>query len=125
MKNVHLILTDKPSRLHLGDSGLVLCDLNFGKNTINGQNIYITNDSEIKEGDKSLLFVDGFEPMILTHFKPVEKGYKGKKIILTTNDLLIKDGVQAIDDEFLEWFCSKNGKVDFVEIIEIENEKNK
>ena len=26
------------------------------------------------------------------------------KIILTTNKLLIKDGVQAIDDEFLEWF---------------------
>ena len=26
------------------------------------------------------------------------------KIILTTNKLLIKDGVQDIDDEFLEWF---------------------
>ena len=26
------------------------------------------------------------------------------KIILTTNKLLIKDSVQAIDDEFLEWF---------------------
>jgi hypothetical protein len=29
-----------------------------------------------------------------------------KKIILTTDQDLIKDGVQAIDDEFLEWFVS-------------------
>jgi hypothetical protein len=28
----------------------------------------------------------------------------GKKIILTTDPQLIADGVQAIDDEFLEWF---------------------
>ena len=35
---------------------------------------------------------------------------KGNKVILTTNKLLIKNGVQAIDTEFLEWFCSKNLK---------------
>ena len=29
---------------------------------------------------------------------------KGNKVILTTNKLLIKNGVQAIDAEFLEWF---------------------
>ena len=37
-----------------------------------------------------------------------------KKIILTTDQDLIKDGVQAIDDEFLEWFCSKNGEIEYV-----------
>ena len=47
-----------------------------------------------------------------------------KKIILTTDQNLIQDGVQEINDEFLEWFCSKNGKVDFVEVISIEDEKN-
>ena len=31
---------------------------------------------------------------------------KGNKVILTTNKLLIKNGVQAIDDEFLEWFIN-------------------
>ena len=31
---------------------------------------------------------------------------KGNKVILTTNKLLIKDGVQAIDDDFLEWFVA-------------------
>ena len=36
------------------------------------------------------------------------------KIILTTNKLLIKDGVQSIDDEFLEWIC-KNPSCEVVE----------
>jgi hypothetical protein len=37
-----------------------------------------------------------------------------KKIILTTDQDLIADGVQAIDDEFLEWFV-KNPSCEFVE----------
>ncbi len=49
---------------------------------------------------------------------------KGNKVILTTNKLLIKDGIQEIDDEFLEWFSSKNGNVNFVEVIVTEDEKN-
>ena len=40
---------------------------------------------------------------------------KGFKVILTTNKLLIKDGVQAIPDEFLEWFV-KNPSCERVEI---------
>jgi len=31
---------------------------------------------------------------------------KAKKIILTTDEDLIKDGVQAIDNEFLKWFIN-------------------
>jgi hypothetical protein len=38
-----------------------------------------------------------------------------KKIILTTDPDLIKDGVQAIDDEFLEWFV-KNNSCEGVEV---------
>jgi hypothetical protein len=34
---------------------------------------------------------------------------------LTTNNLLIKTGVQAIDDEFLEWFV-KNPSCEWVEV---------
>ena len=33
-------------------------------------------------------------------------GQYAYKVILTTNKLLIKDGVQAIEDEFLEWFVN-------------------
>ena len=54
---------------------------------------------------------------IITNGKLVQVSYllsdevaKGFKVILTTNKLLIKNGVQAIDAEFLEWFCSKNLK---------------
>jgi hypothetical protein len=36
-------------------------------------------------------------------------------IILTTDPTLIADGVQAIDDEFLEWFV-KNPTCEFVEV---------
>jgi hypothetical protein len=39
----------------------------------------------------------------------------GKKIILTTDPTLIADGVQSIDDEFLEWFV-KNISCEFVEV---------
>ena len=39
-----------------------------------------------------------------------------KKIILTTDQDLIADGVQAIDDEFLEWFV-KNPSCEYVEVI--------
>ena len=49
----------------------------------------------------------------------IEKGHhlnKGlKKIILTTDQDLIKDGVQAIEDEFLEWFV-KNPSCEKIEV---------
>jgi len=45
---------------------------------------------------------------------------KGFKVILTTNKLLIKDGVQAIDDEFLEWFV-KNPSCESVETERLED----
>jgi hypothetical protein len=42
-----------------------------------------------------------------------DTGYK--EILLSTDELLIKDGVQAIDDEFLEWFV-KNPSCEKVEV---------
>jgi len=44
-----------------------------------------------------------------------ETGYK--EILLSTDTELQKDGVQAIDDEFLEWFV-KNPSCEFVEIVD-------
>lgn len=46
------------------------------------------------------------------YYLKTEVGYK--KIILTTDPDLIADGVQAIDDEFLEWFVN-NPSCEFVE----------
>ena len=64
-------------------------------------NIYITSDEEIKEGDYGLVVNE-----ILSYNKMIELWgvTQGWKIILTTDQDLIKDGVQAIYDEFLEWF---------------------
>jgi hypothetical protein len=75
------------------------------------QNIYITNDEEIKEGDwviyKNKVFKIGIGDNELFHLS--------KKIILTTDQDLIKDGVQAIEDDFLEWFV-QNPSCEEVEV---------
>ena len=97
-------------------------------------NIYITSNEEIKVGDwfyvktpniyggnvaaKCLGFGENcWSEHILTDVAD-EKGYHPShcvKIILTTDQDLIKDGVQSIDDEFLEWFV-KNSSCERVEI---------
>jgi hypothetical protein len=82
-----------------------------------GKNIYITNDEQIKEGD--WIFNDKTEPSILTSIlmfigRGILRGCK--KIILTTDQNLIADGVQAIDEEFLEWFV-KNSNCESVDVV--------
>jgi hypothetical protein len=114
MKNLHLIPTDKPSRLHLGNSGLVLCESVLSKYTINGQHIYITSDEEIKEGDWWLNRDDN-KIYHNVFWQLANNAPSCKKIILTTDQDLIKDGVQPIDDEFLEWFV-KNPSCEKVEV---------
>jgi hypothetical protein len=113
MKNIYILPINKPSRLHLGNSGLVLCDLNFNPTTINPQHIYITNSEEIKEGINQW-YLDKFinKPR---NSSGSQYGEKQDVIILTTDQDLIKDGVQSIDDEFLEWFV-KNPSCEEVDI---------
>lgn len=116
MKNIHILPTDKPSRLILQGSELVLSkykEVNEGFSEFN-QHIYITSDEEIKEGyayypelNEVLLF-DNMEGEVY------EQG-RQLKVILTTDQYLIKKGVQAIDDEFLEWFV-KNPSCEEVEV---------
>ena len=114
MKNVHVIPTDKPSRLHLGNSGLVLCDLYYSSNTINSQHIYITNSEEIK-GVDWYIYLGQINKRTRKNPKAEYSFPNYKKIILTTDQDLIKDGVQPIDDTFLEWFV-KNPSCESVEI---------
>jgi hypothetical protein len=61
------------------------------------QHIYITHDEEIKDG----YWIKWGEAIYKANKKYTPPF---KKIILTTDQDLIKDGVQAIDDTFLEWF---------------------
>jgi hypothetical protein len=106
MKNIHLIPTDKPSRLHLGGYGLVLCDLVFDKSTINGQHIYITSDEEITGFENNIWVIKGERIFLWQNTMALVSNNKPKKIILTTDQDLIADEVQSIDDEFLEWFVN-------------------
>lgn len=99
MKNVHLLPTDKPS---------ILSDCE------NYKHIYITSDEDIKEGDW-VIAIEGIWKNTITKITGTPITDVWRKIILTTDQDLIKDGVQAIDDEFLWWF-SENPNCEFVEI---------
>jgi hypothetical protein len=138
MKNIHVIPTDKPSRVYniLGSKriGFTSNDPfyteNFGGGTQN-QNIYITNDEEIKEGEYGIclnLVREGFKSHQAVFKMDAEQrqamedlgGQKKAevlKVILTTDQDLINDDVQAIDDEFLEWFV-KNPSCESVEVVD-------
>ena len=129
MKNIHLIPTDKPSRLQLNvnTKRLILFN-NIQSNNesahLTTQNIYITSDEEIKEDEYYLGQDNNIYCLVTT------VNFNGKKIILTTDQDLIKDGVQAIDDEFLNWFvqnpsCEEIGvltnnmkNADYIEVAE-------
>ena len=113
MKNIHVLKTDKPSRLFKLAGDLHLhkeCEIDPKRN----QNIYITSDEEIKEGDWCICLENIFKNEIFkvdsdtpNKSSNVTLEFAKKyltKIILTTDQDLIEDGVQAINDEFLEWF---------------------
>jgi hypothetical protein len=121
MKNIHVIPTDKPSRLHLESNGLKLSRLQY---TLVTQHIYITSDEALPY-DNSIFDSGAFyhrDPLGDVHiitkhtFKP--NPHFCRRIILTTDQDLIKDGVQAIDDEFLEWFV-KNPSCESVEVAKL------
>jgi hypothetical protein len=127
--NIHLIRTDKPSRLIKNNLGYGIVSDIFKQSDLDliqaqYQNIYITSDEEIKARDWCYHIelkddkVDRCYQVTKYHTwtnNGVDKTRKFKKIILTTDDQLIQDGVQSIDDEFLQWFV-KNPSCERVEV---------
>ena len=131
MKNIHILPTEKPSRLSILNSG----KLNFGAEIMSSsnskpQNIYITSDEEIKEGDWLIVNDEDVMQMKSSYDNDMSgediwvgdslNGYATykdncKKIILTTDQDLIADGIQAIDDIFLEWFV-ENPSCESIEV---------
>jgi hypothetical protein len=112
MKNIHVLSTDKPSRLQLQMNGKYHLENGQTISLKSYQNIYITSDEEIKEGDYIFETDSGY---VNIAGKNYYKNSTDFKIILTTDQYLIKDGVQAIDDEFLEWFV-QNPSCEEVEV---------
>jgi hypothetical protein len=120
MKNIHLIPTDnKPSRLYfnVNDKEFQICEIEKPSTILKpNRHIYITSDEEIKEGDWVL---NSWNEIHQITKNDKSKSYKKtcKKIILTTDQDLIKDGVQSIDDEFLEWFV-ENPSCEEVDVVD-------
>ncbi len=133
MKNIYILPTDKPSRLfncfgklEIGEFCATREDLQ-----VTNQHIYITSTDEITDCNCYVINVIGGEDTKRYVFKPIEvtedyvrkvplhtfpSGGWCEKIILTTDPDLIKDGVQSIDDEFLNWFV-QNPSCEFVKVI--------
>lgn len=116
---IHLIPTDKPSRLV---QRRITKELKFSlmdnPQLWNNINIYITDNSEIKKGDWFYTPIKRSIEQCVRKLLIVKGGnndVEQLKIILTTDQDLINDGVQAIDDEFLEWFV-KNPTCESVEV---------
>lgn len=55
------------------------------KVVVDGFDYYVINQIPFI-GEKSILQVESFKPMILTHFEECEPDYEGKKIIATNNN---------------------------------------
>ena len=121
-RNLWVIPTDKPSRLYLTTHEYIF-EEGYSLSTDECQNkhIYITSDEEIKEGDW-FIALDGSNDIYKANKVWLdiikENTNPSRKIILTTDQDLIADGVQPIDDEFLEWFVKNPSceEVDFTKI---------
>lgn len=111
MKNIHILQTKESTRIFETNTGLqfsIIDKVRVGK--YKGFNIYITSDEEIKdvrphEGKWQLEkghILNKF-PTYLTDLSEC------KLVIMTTDPTLIADGVQAIGDEFMEWFVKNPG----------------
>jgi hypothetical protein len=119
MKNLYVQPTDKPSRLFIDidDKKLKICVPLGGEHMMN-QHIHITSDEKINEGDWCLYNKnhDSKNPSWVVikcgiiereEMHPESNGMLLLwmiKIILTTDQDLINDGVHPINDEFLDWF---------------------
>jgi hypothetical protein len=136
-KNIHILPTDKPSKLFVFMNKLMVIGKVSTDNGNANRHIYITSDGEIKEGDwcyylnnagggnivcqaykhpkdERMLFDDGNRNRKIGEgITPIDGDCK--KIVLTTDSILIKDGVQAIPNDFLE-FLVQNPSCERVEV---------
>jgi hypothetical protein len=127
MKNIHILPTQKPSRLLKNTqyntfwlrTDYLDREVKRGVVKLQYQNINITSDEEKPKLFDWIFFHKYDEKQVLQirNGRELESALAEncKKIILTTDIDLIKDGVQAIPDEFLEWFV-KNPSCEEVEV---------
>ena len=124
MKNIFIKPTKQLSRIHKNTKDeLILCDLYFGKDTINGQHLYIVSNDEINESDwvyseaRDMLFKVKSKYNTTTGVILIEDDYGDrleinesdcKKVILTTDKKLINDNVYELSDGVLSIIINNN-----------------
>lgn len=117
MKNIHILPTDKSSRLKRNN---ITKKISLVKNkgidltAYTPINIYITSPNEDINENDFIITKDG--RLVQVSYLLSKDIYSASKVTLATDQDLIKDGVQAIDDEFLEWFV-KNSSCEEVEVV--------
>ena len=132
MRNIYKSPTQELTRLHfdvalfLSPNPQISSEIN---SVVEGRNLYITNSEDIKEGwyfntSKAINKAVFIKNEDVKGLKAIygEKVTHLEKIILTTDQDLIKEGVQAIDDTFLEWFVKNPSCEDVVVDVEKYNE---
>ena len=80
------------------------------------KDLYVISNTEDVNDNDYIITKD--DRLIKVSYLLSDEVAKGFKVILTTNDQLIKDGVQAINDEFLNWFV-KNPSCDFIRTLKV------
>lgn len=120
MKNLYILQTDKPSRIkYTYGNNYALSKEHLSWRY--AHHIYIISDEEIEKGWEGYAYKEDVDGLVFKHFYTTNDWYKdAKKIILTTDQDLIKDGVQAIEDEFIQWFID-NPKCEEVNVYEKNN----
>ena len=104
-----MIQTDKKSRLllEIDTKKIFIVSTYFQDHYRKHQNIYITSDEEIKDIRPHNGKWQLEKGQILNKFPDYLTDLSEcKLVIMTTDQDLINDGVQAIDDTFLEWFVN-------------------
>ena len=121
MKNLHILPTDKPSRLACDFDKLILNSRLLSPILYKNQNIYITSDEKLPY-DSTIFHTGAFYHRDFggdVHIINKDTHYPNpnfcKRIILTTDESLFKYGIQSIDDDFLEWIV-KNPSCEEVEV---------
>jgi hypothetical protein len=111
MKNIHVLPTDKPSEFYSIDgkhklaNNTMAMDWYISSIGYKPHNIYITSNSKFVRDE---YITDGIEvikatPKLVDAQDLVDRR-DWNKIIITTDQELIKDGVHSIGEEFLKWF---------------------
>ena len=101
MKNIHVLPTLQASEYFINKEGILSESYSLKRG--GAVHFYITSDEEITRNDY-WLNVDNNTISNGEMFELANDAPSCKKIILTTDQDLIKDGVEVINDDFLEWF---------------------